>query len=87
MALESKVNELLSGLREEEKRLKAELSGAEARVKELKAEVGRIQSGIKGLARKDSGKGKRKRGSKQAQPEETMSEVGCGALVEDQAPA
>ena len=87
MPLESKVNEFLDGLREEEKRLKAELSDAETRVTEIKAELSRAQSGIKGLAGKDASPRKRKKAAKASQDAPASSSDECHTLVEESVPS
>ena len=56
--MESRVEQVVEELRQEESRLQEELAAAETRVKEIRAEIARVQGGIRGLT------GKGARGSK-----------------------
>lgn len=71
MAVDSKVQDLVGGLREEGRRLEVELSVAEGRVKALRDEVKKVQAGIEALTGKDgAGKKRARRASaRKAAPE------------------
>jgi chromosome segregation ATPase len=70
MSVDSKVSDVISSLREEERRLQGELDEAEKRVKELRAEVKKVQAGLGALA---SG-GAKKRGRSRSRKEQVEAQ-------------
>jgi predicted nucleic acid-binding Zn-ribbon protein len=84
MASDSKVDEILAGLRSEEERLKRDLADAEQRVRELKKEVAKLQSGIRGL--RGGGSGSRRKSASRAGSADAAPAAGfeacCNPVVE-----